>query len=181
MLDVSENSYDAEMAHLQALVFSHRKKMTYNSPKCKGMVVNKKKGERLPIMFIEDAVIEIVAQIKYLGDIFQENGKNDALVKDRISRGVAAILRIEAILCEIQFGKHTFEVSLLLYRSLFLSCILFNSQAWRNLTEKNFAQLQKLQVRLLKKIVDTPSCTSNAFIFLELDVLPIKTRSIRGK
>ena len=174
MLDVSENSYDAEMAHLQALVFSHRKKMTYNSPKCKGMVVNKKKGERLPIMFIEDAVIEIVAQIKYLGDIFQENGKNDALVKDRISRGVAAILRIEAILCEIQFGKHTFEVSLLLYRSLFLSCILFNSQAWRNLTEKNFAQLQKLQVRLLKKIVDAPSCTSNAFIFLELGVLPIK-------
>ena len=174
MLDLSENTYDTEMAHLHALAFSYKKKIKYNAPKCKSMVVNKKNDERLPIMFIEDAIIEIVAQIKYLGDIFQANGKNGGLIKDRISRGMAAILRIEAILCETQFGKHTFEVSLLLYRALFLSCMLFNSQAWRNLTDKDFAQLQQIQLRLLKKIVDAPSCTSNAFIFLELGVLPVK-------
>ena len=174
MLDASEDHSDAESAHLHALAFSHRKKLKYNAPKCKAMVVNKKKAEGLPLMFIEDQLIEIVSQIKYLGDIFQENGKNDGLIQDRISRAIVVILKIEAILSETQFGKHTIEISLLLYRSLFLSAILFNSQAWRNLTEKNFAQLEKLQVRLLRKIVDAPSSISKSFLFLELGVLPIR-------
>ena len=128
MLDASEDTYSAEMAHLQALAFSLRKKLEYNAPKCKAMMVNKKKGDKPPIMFIADHLIEIVSQIKYLGDIFQENGKNCGLIKDRVQRGVVAILKIEAILNETQFGKYTLEISLLLYRALFLSSILFNSQ-----------------------------------------------------
>ena len=138
------------------------------------MVVNKKKSDKCPIMFIADHLIEIVSQIKYLGDIFQENGKNCGLIKDRVKRGITVILKIEAILNETQFGKHTMEVSLLLYRALFLSSVLFNSQAWRNLTEKDLAQLQTIQLRLLRKIANAPSSISKSFIFLELGVLPIR-------
>ena len=174
MLDASEDTYSAEMAHLQALAFSLRKKLEYNAPKCKAMMVNKKKGDKPPIMFIADHLIEIVSQIKYLGDIFQENGKNCGLIKDRVQRGVIAILKIEAILNETQFGKYTLEISLLLYRALFLSSILFNSQAWRNITEKDLASLQKIQLRLLRKIVNAPSSISKSFLFLELGVLPIR-------
>ena len=54
------------------------------------------------------------------------------------------------------------------------SYILFNSQAWRNFTKTDFAQLQSLQLRLLKKLVGAPSSISSSFLFLELGVLPIK-------
>ena len=54
MIDLSENSHDAEDAHLEALAFSFKKKIKYNGPKCKGMVVNKKKNERLGIMLEEE-------------------------------------------------------------------------------------------------------------------------------
>lgn len=174
MLDMSEDNFDAEKSHLNALAFSHRKKIKYNGPKCKCLMVNGKKDERQAIMYIGNERLKYVPSFKYLGDIFQDNGKNTELVKDRISRGTAAILRIEAILSETQLGKHTIKVSLLLYRSLFLSSILFNSQAWRNLTEKDFSDLQQLQLRLLKKIVDAPKSVSSSFIFLELGVLPIR-------
>ena len=63
---------------------------------------------------------------------------------------------------------------MLLYRALFLSSVIFNSQAWRNLTTKDFADLQRLQLKLLKKIVDAPSSISSSFLFLELGVLPIQ-------
>lgn len=77
-------------------------------------------------------------------------------MKDRLKRGLKVILKIEAIMAETQFGKHTIEVSLLLYRALYLSSLLFNSQAWRNLTKTDINQLQTQQLRLLKKLVGAP-------------------------
>ena len=174
MLDISLDSYDAEAANLNAVAFSRKKKLTYNGPKCKTMPVNCKKNQRVPSMFIEGEKIEVVALLKYLGDIFQMNGKNSELIKDRLCRGTKVMLQIEAILSETNFGKHTVDVCLLLYRALFLSSILFNSQAWRNLSERDLAQLQTLQLKLLKKILKVPRSTSNSFIFLELGVLPIR-------
>ena len=58
--------------------------------------------------------------------------------------------------------------------ALFISSILFNAQAWRNFTENDFNELQKLQLRLLRKIVDAPKSISKSFLFLELGVLPIR-------
>ena len=174
MLDVSVDAEESETSHLHASAFSFKKKLRYSPPKCEGMVINGKKGEVLPCMFLEEEMIKHVLHLKYIGDVFQQNGKNDELIKDRLGRGTKVILKIDAIMSEIQFGKHTIIVSLLLYRALFLSSVLFNSQAWRNLTEKNFSQLQTLQLRLLKKLVGAPSSISNSFIFLELGVLPIK-------
>ena len=175
LLDLSESASDAEEANLHATVFSQLKKMLFNSQgKCKGMIVNKKSSDAQPTMFARDKIIEILSEIDYLGDIFQQNGKNSELVKDRLKRGLQVILKIEAIMAETQFGKHTIEVSLLLYRALFLSSILFNSQAWRNLTKPDFSKLQTLQLRLLKKLVNAPSSISSSFIYLELGVLPIK-------
>ena len=174
MLDISELN-EAEAAHLKAIAFSLRKKLKYSLPKCEGMVINgKKHTENLPALFLEDKELKHVQHTKYIGDIFQQNGKNDELVKDRVSRGTKAMLKIEAILADVSFGHHTMNVSLLLYRALFLSTVIFNSQSWRNLTEKNIMQLQALQLRLLKKFLNAPSSTSNSFVFLELGVLPIR-------
>ena len=175
LLDMSENAQDAEKANLRALAFALLKKLLFNSEgKCKGLLVNKKMGDLQPRMFIRDKTIEFFSYVNYLGDIFQHNGKNSELVKDRLNRGLKVMLKIETILAEIEFGKHTIEVSLLLYRALFLSSILFNSQGWRNFSKSDFSQLQSLQLRLLKQVVGAPSSISNPFLFLELGVLPIK-------
>ena len=157
------------------MAFSLRKKLKYALSKCEAMIINGKKNtEDLPTLYLDQEEMKYVQHTKYIGDVFQENGKNDELIKDRVNRGIRAMLKIEAILSETSFGKHTIDVSLLLYRALFLSTILFNSQSWRNLTEKNITQLQSLQLRLLKKLVNAPSSTSSSFIFLELGVLPIR-------
>ena len=175
LLDMSENATDAERANLRALAFALLKKLSFNSQgKCKGMMVNRRVNDIEPSMFARDKKIELFSCVDYLGDIFQHNGKNSELVKDRLKRGLKVMLKIETIMSETSFGKHTIEVSLLLYRALFLSSILFNSQGWRNLTKTDIDQLQSLQLRLLKKLVGAPSSISNPFLFLELGVLPIK-------
>ena len=62
---------------------------------------------------------------------------------------------------------------LLLYRALFLSTVLFNSSTWSNLRKKDLDSLKTLQLKFLKRIVGVASSTCNAFVYLELGVLPI--------
>ena len=110
-----------------------------------------------------------VAQIlDYLGDVINEKGDNTSLIEDRRQRGISAMVRIEALVRETELGVHTINVHLLLYRALFLSCTLFNSQVWRNLTEKDLSVLEKMQGRCLKRILNVPQSTANSFTYLRV-------------
>ena len=147
--------------------------MSHKGKKCKSLVMNKKKKDLLPELFIGNEPIENASIIEYLGDIFNQKGDNSDMIKDRVRRGIAAMISIEAIMADLQLGTFTVSVYLLLYRSLFLSTLLFNSQAWSNLTKKDIDDLQRCQLKMLKKILAGARSTSNAFTFLELGVLPI--------
>lgn len=84
------------------------------------------------------------------------------------------MITIAALMSEVNAGAHRISTNLLLYRSLFLSTILFNSQTWSNLRTDDIKKLTTLQLKFLKRIVGVGSSTANAFIFLELGVLPIE-------
>ena len=84
------------------------------------------------------------------------------------------MVMIASLMAETEVGVHHVSVMLLLYRALFLSTMLFNSQTWSNLRKKDIVELRTLQLKYLKRTVGVASSTSNAFIFLELGVLPIE-------
>ena len=173
MLDVSLTWEDAHKAHENSVIFSFKKKMNHKSSKCKSMVTNKRKSDLFPELLIGNEIVENVSSIEYLGDIFNAKGDNSDMVKDRVKRGVAAMISIEAIMADLQLGSHTVSVYMMLYRSLFLSTMLFNSQAWSNLSKKDISSLETCQLKMLKKILGGARSTSNAFTYLELGVLPI--------
>ena len=139
------------------------------------MIMNQNRiEEELPVLMLDDNNRVILAkEITYLGDIFNILGNNDGLIADRISRGTKAMITIASLMAEIKVGIHHVEVMLLLYRALFLSTVLFNSSTWSNLRKKDLDSLRTLQLKFLKRIVGVASSTSNAFLFLELGVLPI--------
>ena len=84
------------------------------------------------------------------------------------------MVSINGLMRETSMGKHTLSVYLLLHNAIFLPSILFNSQAWSNITEKNIRELTRIQMRFLKKMMSVKLATSNAFVCLELGVLPIQ-------
>ena len=84
------------------------------------------------------------------------------------------MISINSIMAETDVGYHKISVSLLLYQSLFLSTMLFNSQTWSKLRKKDMEELKTIQLKLLKRIIGVAKSTCNAFIFLELGVLPIE-------
>ena len=173
IIDLSSSVKDYLLSHENALLFKNRKKLTLSGTKCYSMVLNMKDDD-LPTLTLERAAQVIVSkEIVYLGDIFNEQGNNDGLIKDRVKRGIKAMIAIAALISESELGMHRISVMLLLYRSLFLSTVLFNSSTWSNLRKKDIEALRKVQLKMLKRTVGVASSTSNAFIYLELGVLPI--------
>ena len=175
VIDLSCLIQDYLSAHQNALLFKKRKKLTHSATKCFSMVMNKNQmDEELPVLWLDDNNKVIVTkEIAYLGDIFNYLGNNDGLIADRIKRGTKALITIASLMAETEVGIHRVSIMLLLYRALFLSTVLFNSSTWSNLRKKDLDSLRTLQLKFLKRVVGVASSTCNAFVFLELGVLPI--------
>ena len=174
IIDLNGNANGAATSHENTIIFGRRKKLGYSRKKCKSMVINGKKSDELPSLYIDGVEVSMATVITYLGDLINNKGTNSDLIADRCQRGISAMRRIEALVKETGLGVHQINVHLLLYHCLFLSCILFNSQVWRGITEKEMRTLEKLQARCLRKIVNAPACTATSFVYLEFGVEPIR-------
>ena len=174
LISLNENSYDTTSAHHNAEIFSMQKKLEYAGDKCKGMVANRKKNDTFPELYIGENKVEEVHLIECLGDVINSKGNNDDLINDRIRRGTASMISINGFMRETQLGIHTLAVHILLHNVIFIASILFNAQAWSNLTSKNVNQLTVMQLKFLKQIMGAKQATTNAFVYLEMGVVPVE-------
>lgn len=173
--DVSDSFEDALNSHKNALEFASRKKLQLAPDKCFIMLIKQRNKEiKVPELEVEGKKVQEAKLIKYLGDFFNEKGNNDDLIEDRAKRGTATTISIQGLMREASLGTHTLSVYLLLHNAIFISSVIFNSEAWSNVTEKNIATLTTIQLRYLKKMMDVRQATTNAFMYLELGILPIK-------
>ncbi len=172
--DISGCSKDAITAHLNALEFALKKKLNFAPDKCFIMIVNKKSGDEIPELYINGEKMDNVDLTKYLGDIFNSKGNNEDLMNDRVKRGKAAMISIQGFMREICLGVHTLSVYRLLHNSIFLQGILFNSQAWSNLTERDIKKIAVVQRKFLRRMMGVKQAAANSFLHLELGVLPIE-------
>ena len=171
MLDVSNSPSEAENAHEQAMIFSNRKKWKYKPVKCNIMGMGKKACP--PVLMIDGEEITRDCITEYLGDVFNSEGNNKDLFKDRLKRGIKAMVGIQAFMSENSFGKYTIGIHVLLYRMVFSASILFNAEVWTGVSDSSLRELTALQVKFLKKVLGVRKSTANSFVFLELGLLPL--------
>ena len=173
--DLSTSFEDAIASHKKALTFAQRKKLELAPEKCYIMLIQpRNKTNLIPDLEVNGAPVSKVDSIVYLGDVFNSKGNNDDLMNDRVRRGTATTVSIHGFMRETSLGSHTLSVFILLHNAILLPSMLFNSQAWSGITHKNVSSITKIQLRFLKKMMGTRQATANAFVYLELGVLPIK-------
>jgi hypothetical protein len=110
----------------------------------------------------------------YLGDLVSSDGTQTKNVQQRRNKGLGVINQIMQILESTYFGKYYFEIAMVLRKSLFLSSLLLNSEAWVNYSEKDVRILEQCDEILLTKILDCDGNTSNALKYLDLGILPVR-------
>ena len=63
---------------------------------------------------------------------------------------------------------------LLLYHSVFLSGLVYNREAWTNLTSKDYSCLENAQKNFLRHVMEVPKSTPTFGLFLEKGILPVQ-------
>ena len=155
--------------------FSKKKRLQLNVEKCMVLVMsNNKYCVVYPRLKIDGKAVKCVYEIVYLGEQFNYMGSNKDLIEDRMKKGRVCIINAMALCNEVTMGVYAIETLLLLYKSFFLQVVLYNSQAWCNLTTKELASLKTIQLKYLKRIFHAPSSTSNPITLLETGTLPIE-------
>ena len=86
------------------------------------------------------------------------------------------IIELMAICREVVFGRKQIEVMLLLYRSVFLSRLLYNCEAWSNLSKNNIKSLQASQLSYLRCVMGLLKSTPFTALYLELGILPVNMK-----
>ena len=161
-------------SHEHFMRFSRRKRLSVNGGKCVLIVINPRKDIPHPVLYVDGVEIEVVSLAKYLGDIISANGKNDNLIQDRVKKGKSIIVSALSLCNDLTLGHHYMSSALLLHKVVFLAAVLFNSQAWTNITKSQLKQLTTIQLKYLKRTLQVPNSAPNAFTFLELGVLPVE-------
>ena len=123
---------------------------------------------------VGDHLMEEKEEEKYLGDVISTDGRNIKNIKARIAKGKGIVSKILTMLDGIPFGKHYFEVGILLRDSLLVSSMLFNAEAWYNLTSTELDLLETIDVSLLKQLLKAPKGTPTEMLYLELGCIPFR-------
>ena len=198
LLIVTECGFKSTMANSYINTKSAMKKLQFGTQKCHKMHVGKHKVEEIcPDLFVEGwkmteveeidtgkveieeeydglCKMEEVSEDKYLGDILSEDGKNSKNIVARKNRGTGSVNQILSILDEICFGKYFFEVARILRMSLLISSLLSNSESWYNLTEEDLKQLEQVDEKLLRGVLECPVSTPKEMLYLELNCIPVR-------
>ena len=118
--------------------------------------------------------IDASREEKYLGDIITNDGKNTKNIESRMAKGQGNIDQVMSILEEICFGQYQFEAAVLLRNSLLISSLLTNSEAWHNVTTRDIENLESIDEKLLRRILEAPITTPKEMLYLELGCCPIR-------
>ena len=70
--------------------------------------------------------------------------------------GKGIVNKIMTMLEVIPFGKHYFEVGIILRNSLLVSSMLFNSEAWYNITKAELDLFETIDLLLLQQLLNAP-------------------------
>ena len=90
----------------------------------------------------------------YLGDIISNTGYNDENIKMRCQIGQGAISEIQSMLNDGNFGKYEIQTGLILRDTNFASKVLLNSEVWHSLTKMQIENLEIIDRRLVRKILN---------------------------
>ena len=133
-----------------------------------------KNPNQIPCLHHEGVRIEIVDEVMYLGNMFNEKGNNNgSKIVDRVNKAKTCMIESLSLCSEITIGVYILQSLLMTHDMMFIPTLLYGAQTWTNLTVADEKQLKTIQLKFLKRIMRVPSSACNAIIYLELGVLPV--------
>ena len=172
ILTISKCGTTSQAMNTTVNAFIESKKLELNPKKCAQIHIGKKCG-LCPELKVHGSIVKKVEQEKYLGDIIHQNGKSNATIVERVSKGNGILTNIRAIIKDIPLGNRRVQIGLELRNAWFINGLLYNSEVWPQLSKKNTDDLCKLDQQLLREILGAHSKVPVEMLYLETATLQI--------
>ena len=136
------------------------KKYTFNTDKTNYMVVKtgkKNEKEQELDMKVKRGKIERVKRYKILGNWMSESGKVNEQIAEIERRSWAMVNEVKSIAKEEMLGNLSTGAVLLVYERTMVPTMTYNLECWTRIEKKGVEELERLQGRVLKAILNLPS------------------------
>jgi hypothetical protein len=164
---IQKNAVLNSFIETQRLTLSHDKSVALHigkKSKCK---------QPCPILKVHNNNMQHASTVKYLGDIISVKGSNKDNIEHRRNRGWGKLAEISGFLSEMPW-QHRLEVGLKMRESKLCNGILFSTEAWSSISDRDMDRLEQVDLALLKQLVDGHSKCSKVFYYLEFGVISLR-------
>ena len=110
----------------------------------------------------------------YLGDVISSTGSNEKNIEHRVNQGIAEINQIISMLNITSLGHFFFEIALILRESVLISKLVFNSEIWYNVSDKQLEKLEQIDEMYLRRLLNVAKTAPKVGLYLECRIMPIK-------
>ena len=118
--------------------------------------------------------METTKQETYLGDVVHKSGKGRPNIEARKAKGYGILSNILAIVNEVPLGQWKVDAGLRLRQAMLVNGVLFNSEAWHNVSMNDLILLEKVDEALLRGLVNGHAKIPLEALFLETSSIPIR-------
>ena len=153
--------------------FMDLEKLTLSKKKCNNVHIGKS-NVKCPELKIHGEKMKSSNQETYLGDLIDKSGNARPNVEKRRAKGYGITTNILAIVNEVPLAHWKVEAGLRLRQAMLLNGILFNSEAWQGIDEKDIILLEKVDEALLRGILSAHPKIPLEALFLETKSIPIR-------
>ena len=153
--------------------FINLEKLRLSSKKCSNVHIGRGKLE-CHTLKVHGQVMKNSNQETYLGDLIDKSGKARTNIEKRKSKGYGIIANILAIINEIPLAHWKIEAGLKLRQAMLINGILYNSEAWQGIDEKDMILLEKVDEALLRGILTAHPKIPLEALYLETKSVPIR-------
>ena len=144
-----------------------QKRQTFSAQKCKLLRINPKPYSIGASLIVNNAQVKMAEFDHVLGYYFNTSGDNTTLCKEHFLRAKGLPVELIALCKEIKFGKRQIENMLVLYKAVFLPCLIYNCEAWSNLDKYDYMMLQNSQLNYLRNVMEVSRAVPIAALYLD--------------
>ena len=156
----SDNCIDSDL-----LIDSWEQNYVENVNTCKTEIVEN---------FIGEVPIERASEYKYLGFIISAKGDNMANINAIKKKSIGVIRTLLHKLDEMNLQQYYFECSIIYFNVMLRGSILYASETYYNLTEKQLRSIERIEEEYLRKILKTTKGCPTSQIYLETGQWPAR-------
>ena len=156
----------------QVNAFIEQKKLKLSVKKCVKIHIGAKCKECEKLLIHKEDMKE-AHEVKYLGDMINDNGRPNSTILKRITRGYAIVGTIFAFLNDLPLGNKRIQVGLELRQAWLKNGILFNSEVWHSVSNTQIENLMAIDKYLLRGLIGAHAKVPLEHLYLELAALPL--------